>query len=167
MRTLAAWVCLLTMSVVIAAGCTARQSREQYEERLASATDVRIQITKALTSNQFTTQEQYTEAAASVADALAALDADAPPQAVAAGHERMVEALEALEILLTRRGRCAALERVSAQDARACRMSIEQSVYDEIRNNFGEADTIYREEGYSLTGIPDGDGGTSDGGDEL
>ena len=56
---------------------------------------------------------------------------------------------------------------------KACRQSIGQDVYDAIRNDFDEANTIYREEGLALPGLggdedaEDSLGEDPEGGDEL
>jgi hypothetical protein len=71
--------------------------------------------------------------------------------------------MEGLVTLLDRLGRCEALARASEQDRRACRQSIGQDVFDTIRNDFTEANTIYRQEGLSLSG----QGGESEAEDSL
>ncbi|MCW2925032.1 MAG: hypothetical protein JWM98_2436 [Thermoleophilia bacterium] len=170
---LACWCCLLV------GGCTPRQSRDQYEERLGGALAARTEVTGQLDGKELHTAADYDAAAKKVTNALDDLESDPPPGDVENAHERMVSGMEGLAALLSRLGRCESLGEHSAQDARACRQSIGQDVYDEIRNDFGEANTIYRQEGFSLPGLgSDGDtsggngggdslGGGSDGGDEL
>lgn len=152
---------------LVVSGCTARQSRAQYEERLEQALEARAQATRQLDSDALTTQAQYDAAAAKVAAALEELDADPPPSDAEPAHDRMIDGLEGLSALLGRLGRCTALGEASDQDERACRASIGQGVYDEIRNDFGEANTIYREEGFSLPGLGSAEDAPGGGGDSL
>ncbi|MCB0877809.1 MAG: hypothetical protein KDC46_02360 [Thermoleophilia bacterium] len=167
---------IVLVLAIACAGCTPRQSQDQYEERLGNALAVRDSVSSELSGNQLTDAKAYDEAAAKVSAALDELDADPPPSNVKDAHERMVSGMEGLSVLLKRLGRCEALATASAQDRRACRQSIGQDVYDTIRNDFTEANTIYRQEGLSLAGLGSGDetgggdslgGENSDGGDEL
>ncbi|MCW2927711.1 MAG: hypothetical protein JWM86_1679 [Thermoleophilia bacterium] len=165
----------LGLLVVVGSGCTARQSREQYDERLAMAAKVRDEVTEGLDSERIHTEPQLREAAAKLDAAVDELDADPPPRAAQAAHERMVAGLEGMSALVLQLGRCASLESAARDEARACRRAIEPSVYDDIRNDFDEANTIYREKGFTLpgTGGEGGDSGTGPsgedptGGDEL
>ncbi|MCW2955381.1 MAG: hypothetical protein JWO69_250 [Thermoleophilia bacterium] len=159
-------VAALSTAALVLSGCTARQSRDQYETRLEQAVSVRTEVTGDLDERELGSMESFETATDEVSRALRELDADAPPRDVEDAHERMVRGLEGLVALLDRRGRCEALVQHSEQDARACRQSIGQDVYDQIRNDFGEADTIYRQEGFSLPGMGGGEGET-DGGDDL
>lgn len=164
---------LLACACLLAVGCTARQSHEQYEERLSQALKARTSVTAQLDAGQLTTPQKYEAAAQRVTIALDELDADPPPRDVEAAHDSMVAGLEGLAALLDRLGRCEALGQASEQDRRACRQAIGQGVYDAIRNDFSEANTIYLEEGFSLPGLGDGDevgdslGEDPEGGDEL
>ena len=163
--------CLVACLVVglVAAGCAPRQSRDQYQERLTAAVEIRTSTSTALTDHTFANAAAYDTAAQQVASAMDELDADQPPRGLGDAHDRMLAGLDGLQALLSRLGRCEALAANSAQDARACRQSITQDVYDEIRNDFSEADTIYRQEGLSLPGLgEEGEGaGTVDRGDVL
>lgn len=167
---------LLLSFALLASGCTARQSRDQYESRLAAALETRTSVTNQLDRRSLASAAAYDQASEQVQSAAAELDADAPPKDVQHAHDRMMQGLDGLAALLDRRGRCERLAATAEQDARACRKSISQDVYDEIRNDFGEADTIYREEGFALPGMGGGEdqqgGGdqlddAADGGDEL
>ncbi|MCW2961003.1 MAG: hypothetical protein JWM25_733 [Thermoleophilia bacterium] len=167
---------LLVIAAAVLVGCTARQSTEQYEQRLEQALSVRSKVTDQLDTRSISDPNAFAAASKQVVSALDELDADPPPRAVVDAHDRMVQGLEGLAALLDRMGRCEELTKASEQDARACRQSISQDVYDEIRNDFGEADTIYRQEGFSLPGLGSGEdkadgsdqlGGATDGGDEL
>jgi hypothetical protein len=116
----------------------------------------------------------FEAAAQEVRSSLDELDADPPPRNLQDAHESMVSGMEGLSTLLDRLGRCEALAQASQQDRRACRQSIGQDVYDAIRNDFDEANTIYREEGLSLPGLGGGENsedslgeGDPEGGDEL
>jgi hypothetical protein len=169
-------VVLLAVACFVAAGCTARQSQEQYEERLDGALGTRDEVSGMLSGGGERTPEAFDAASDKVSIALDELDADPPPGNLQPAHDRMVEAMEALAVLLDRLGRCEALTAASEQDARACRQSIGQDVYDDIRNDFNEANTIYRQEGLSLARLGgEEDGGGADdslgeepaGGDEL
>jgi hypothetical protein len=156
-------VALLVAACFIATACTARQSQAQYEERLERALDARDETSDMLSGGGERTPETFDAASDKVSSALDELDADPPPRNLQPAHDRMVEAMEALAILLDRLGRCEALKRASDQDARACRQSIGQDVYDDIRNDFNEANTIYRQEGLSLARLGGGeDGGGAD-----
>jgi hypothetical protein len=155
---------LLSCACVLAASCTPRQSQDQYETRLERAVQVREDVATRLSARQLTSADEYETAAAQVSAALEELEADPPPRNLVQGHDRMVLGMEGLAILLGRLGRCEALVRASEQDRRACRQSIGQDVYDTIRNDFTEANTIYRQEGLSLTGLG---GGTGSGEDSL
>lgn len=158
----------LAFACVLASGCTARQSRTEYEDRLKQALEVRQQVVGKLDGHQLTTQAQYDDAAKLVNASLDELDSDPPPRDARDGHDSMVAGMEGLASLLGRLGRCEGLGAVSDQDQRACRQGISQDVYDEIRNDFSEANTIYRSEGFSLPGLgsaDEGDGGG--GGDNL
>lgn len=160
---------------LVLAGCTARQSREQYEERLEHALKTREGVVQALDSKEIDSADEYKEASTQVVAAMDELDADPPPSDVAAAHDSMIRAMDGLATLLDRLGRCEALGAVSEQDRRVCRKSIDQGVYDEIRNDFHEANTIYLAEGFSLPGLGGEDGAGGDdslgedpeGGDEL
>lgn len=164
---------LLACACLLAVGCTARQSRDQYEERLSGALETRTRVTAQLDARQLDTPEKYDAAAQEVNVALEELDADPPPRDVQAAHESMLEGMEGLAALLDRLGRCEALGAASEQDRRACRQAIGQPVYDDIRNDFSEANTIYLEEGFSLPGLggeegaEDSLGEDPEGGDEL
>lgn len=144
---------LLACCALAAAGCTPRQSQDQYEERLAHALEIREQVSTQLAQRELDSAAAYDEAALQVNAALDELDADPPPRDLQAAHDRMLEGMEGLAILLDKLGRCEALAQASAQDRRACRQSIGQDVYDSIRNDFTEANTIYRQEGLSLPGL--------------
>lgn len=165
-------VVLVTCSCLVLAGCTARQSRDQYEERLDQALKARAEVTSQLDGQQLKSAEDYKAAAARVTAAMDALDADPPPRDVEAAHDSMLRGMDGLATLLSRLGRCEALGSVSEQDRRACRAAIDQTVYDEIRNDFREANTIYLEEGFSAPELggeskDDSSGEDPEGGDEL
>lgn len=149
------------VAVAVSSGCAPRQSRDQYQDRLTGAVSTRLSVSDALSKQAYTTKEQYEAAAQRVATAKHQLDTDQPPRGLSDAHQSMLDGLEGLQALLSRLGRCAALADHAEQDARACRQSISQGVYDEIRNDFTEADTIYRHEGFSLPTT--GDGGASKG----
>ena len=136
--------------VLLCTGCTPRQSKDQYQERLSNAVAVRNDVSNGLTRHQYSSGAEYTQAMKRVVDASDELSSDQPPRGLGDAHEQMVAGMEGLQVLLSRLGRCADLESTSHQDARACRQSISQDVYDEIRNDFEEADTIYRQDGLSL-----------------
>ena len=161
------------LACVLGWGCTPRQSDAQYEERLDRALKARTAVTAQLDGGSLRTPEQYDAASRQMTEALDGLDADPPPRNAAAAHASMIAGMEGLAVLLGKMGRCAALAKASDQDRRACRQSIEQSVYDDIRNDFSEANTIYRAEGYSLSGLGSDDeagdslGEDPEGGDEL
>lgn len=144
------------------AGCTARQSQDQYEERLEQAIAVRQNVSSQLESQQLGDAKAYEQASGEVLSALDELDADPPPRNLQDAHESMVNGMEGLATLLDRLGRCESLAQASEQDRRACRQSIGQDVYDEIRNDFDEANTIYREEGLSLPGLGGNEGAEDD-----
>ena len=165
-RKAAIGLVMLALAAATLAGCTPRQSTEQYEERLEQAIAVRTVAISQLDDGSLTTPAQFDELANKVVASIDELDADAPPRKLQTAHERMLDGLDGLAALISRLGRCVGLSEHSQQDARACRQSIGQEVYDEIRNDFGEADTIYREEGLSLPGLA-GDGDKADGGDQL
>jgi hypothetical protein len=164
---------LLALACALAAGCTARQSSEQYEDRLEQAIATRTEVSSQMEANQLRTADQYDVAEQKLLVALDQLDADPPPRDVIAGHEAMVAGLEGLGVLLGRLGRCESLRNASEQHRRACRQAIRQEVYDEIRNDFTEANTIYRGAGISVPGLGDDDGSGDtlgrdpEGGDEL
>lgn len=163
---------LVALSLVLG-GCTARQSQDQYETRLEQALKTREDTAQMLEKRGFADAAAYDLAAQDVIAALDELDADAPPRNLEGAHESMVSGLEGLSALLDRLGRCEALAAASAQDRRACRQSISQDVYDAIRNDFAEANTIYLEEGLALPGLGGKDGAEDslgedpEGGDEL
>lgn len=164
---------VLVLACFVATGCTARQSQSQYEDRLEQALAVRTDVTGKLDSGQLRTPADFDAAEKRLLAALDELDADPPPRDAEAAHASMVSGLEGMAALLGRLGRCEALAKVSEQDRRVCRQSIDQSVFDEIRNDFAEANTIYRAEGYSLSGLGGDDeaggglGKDPEGGDEL
>ncbi len=164
---------LLVASSFVLGGCTARQSQDQYEGRLEHALQVRADTAQKLEQHGFADAAAYDLAAQDVVAALDELDADPPPRNLVDAHESMVSGLEGLAALLDRLGRCESLAQASAQDRRACRQSISQDVYDAIRNDFAEANTIYREEGLALPGLggdedaEDSLGEDPEGGDEL
>jgi hypothetical protein len=154
---------------VAVAGCTPRQSRDQYQDNLSAAIEVRTTVSAALTNHTYTTAAAYDQASDQVTSTIGQLDADKPPRGLGDAHQRMLDGLDGLQALLSRLGRCEALTTASRQDSQACKQSITQDVYDEIRNDFTEADTIYRQEGLSLPGLGDGgtESGTPDRGDVL
>lgn len=175
-QQLASGRALLAVLVVVApfaTGCTARQSQDQYEGRLEQALQVRTDVSEKLQQRAFADANAYDIASQEVLSSLDELDADPPPKNLQAAHESMVSGMEGLATLLDRLGRCEALAKASDQDRRACRQSIGQDVYDAIRNDFAEANTIYREEGLSLAGLGGEDaaeddlGAEPEGGDEL
>ncbi len=154
-------------------GCTARQSQDQYEGRLEQALEVRHDVAQKLDQRAYANAAAYQVASQSVMTSLDELDADPPPRNLQEAHESMVSGMEGLSTLLAKLGRCEALAQASEQDRRACRQSIGQDVYDAIRNDFDEANTIYRKEGLSLPGLggdenaEDSLGEDPEGGDEL
>jgi hypothetical protein len=168
---------------LLATGCTARQSKEQYTDRLAKVLKVRTEVLAAVNEHTYTTQDAFVAARRRIDAARTELDADEPPRSMQQAHDSMVHGLRGLAALLDTLGHCAAVEAASLEQGRACRHAITQDVYDDIRNDFGEANTIYRQEGISLPGLGDedeasgggaGSGGGSDnlgddpaGGDEL
>lgn len=167
-------ILVLVLALALLAGCTARQSHEQYEKDLGAALSARSQVIRQIDAGSLETAAQYEEAARTVNEALERFDAEPPPKDVQQAHEQMVAGLEGLAALADRLGRCERLAKdTSERDARACRQAIGQSVYDEIRNDFGEANTIYLEEGFSLPGLGAEDeagdslDGNPEGGDEL
>lgn len=159
--------------VLLLAGCTPRQSESQYQERVDQAAKVQLEVSAQLDARQLDDAVAYDAAAKRVAGSLEELDADPPPRNLEGAHERMVAGMEGLRALLDRMGRCEALAAASEQDRRACRQSIGQDVFDTIRNDFAEANTIYRQEGMSLPGqggdseAKDSLGEDPEGGDEL
>jgi hypothetical protein len=163
---------LVALSLVLG-GCTARQSQDQYEERLEQALAVRHDVAQKMDQQSFADAKDYQLASEQVLGSLDELDADPPPRNLQDAHDSMVSGMEGLATLLDRLGRCEALAQASQQDRRACRQSIGQDVYDAIRNDFDEANTIYREEGLSLPGLggeegaEDSLGEDPEGGDEL
>ena len=168
------WVGLAVAAALLASGCTARQSQDQYEERLDRSLQVRQDVSTKLEQRSYADAQAYEVASNEVLAALDELDADPPPRNLESAHDTMVSGMEGLATLLDRLGRCEALATASQQDRRACRQSIGQDVYDEIRNDFAEANTIYREEGLSLSGLGGEEGAgdslgeeTPEGGDEL
>lgn len=154
---------VLTCLSLLAGGCTARQSQSQYEERLERALAVRTEVSAKLDAGKLASPADYAAAEQQLVSAVDELDADPPPSNAEDAHASMVAGLEGMAALMGRLGRCEALAKVSAQDRRACRASIDQTVYDEIRNDLSEANTIYRAEGYSLAGL----GGDDEAGDSL
>lgn len=165
---------LLVVVSLVLGGCTARQSQDQYEGRLEQALKVRQETSQKLEQRAFADAAAYELASQDVLAALDELDADPPPRNLEHAHQSMISGLEGLSALLDKLGRCEALLQASAQDRRACRQSISQDVYDTIRNDFAEANTIYREEGLALPGLGSDEGagdslGEEDpeGGDEL
>ena len=160
---------LIVLSCTLLAGCQARQSDDQYADRLEQAVAARSEAIAALDGKKLVKRADYDAAAAQLDSAIGELDADPPPRSVQDAHERMLGAMEGLSTLLGRLGRCDELGTRSQQDGRACRASIDQDVYDGIRNDFGEADTIYRAEGFSPPGLGGGEdgGGGASGGDTL
>ncbi|MBC7460000.1 MAG: hypothetical protein H7287_01425 [Thermoleophilia bacterium] len=159
----------LALVALVTSGCAARQSRDQYQDRVTRAVEVRTAVSDSLARHQLAGQVAYDQASERVAGAMDELDADPPPRGLGDAHSRMLDGLDGLQALLGSLGRCEALSKASQQDARACRQSISQDVYDEIRNDFTEADTIYRHEGLSLPGLGAGGStaGTVDRGDVL
>lgn len=161
---------LLACACVTLAGCAARQSKEQYQERLEAAGKVRQQVSVRVNGDQLSSEGDYAEAARSLREAADELDSDRPPRNVEPAHDAMVQGLEGLADLLELLAAC---EGRSDQERRACRQDISQEVFDEVRNDFGEANTIYRQEGFSLPGAGDGNGADDgpgvdpEGGDEL
>jgi hypothetical protein len=154
---------LMLLACLVLAGCTARQSRDQYEERLDQALKARADVTTRLDGQQLNSAEDYKAASKQITAAMDELDADPPPKDVEAAHDSMLRGMDGLATLLSRLGRCEALGSVSEQDRRACRKAIDQTVYDEIRNDFHEANTIYLEEGFSSPEL----GGDEDAGDST
>jgi hypothetical protein len=166
-------VVALACAGAVVSGCTARQSQDEYEQRLERAVAVRDDVSARMNAHELETSADYDAASRRVGSALDELDADAPPRDLEDAHDRMVDGLDGLAALLQRLGRCEALAKASEQDRRACRQSIGQDTYDTIRNDFVEANTIYRQEGVSLPGLGSGgDAGPGEatdpeGGDEL
>lgn len=160
--------------LLLASGCTARASQEQYEERLERALQVRDEVLGQLDQRELVGEQQYDDAAAKLRSARQQLDEDAPPKPLEPAHEVLLDALSGLERLLDRLGRCEADPKATEQQLVACRQEIGQDAYDTIRNDFAEANTIYRQEGLSLAGLG-GDGSQGEvnigegpeGGDEL
>lgn len=161
---------LLACASLTVAGCAARQSKEQYQERLEAAGGVRQQVSVRVNGDQLSSQGDYEEAVRSLREAADELDSDLPPRNVQAAHDAMVQGLEGLADLLELLATC---EGRTDQERRACRQDISQEVFDEVRNDFDEANTIYREEGFSLPGAgseegaDSGPGADPEGGDEL
>jgi hypothetical protein len=166
-------VATLVVLGLVLGGCTARQSQDQYEGRLEQAIQVRQNVAAELDKNGYADANAYDLAAQEVLSSLDELDADPPPRNLQDAHDSMVSGMEGLSTLLDRLGRCEALREASEQDRRVCRQSIGQDVYDAIRNDFDEANTIYREEGLSLPGLGSDEGAEDslgedpEGGDEL
>lgn len=156
--------CALACALVVLAGCQARQSQEQYEERLGAVALVRAEVVEGLERGKYADAEAYERASERVSAAIEQLDVDPPPRALRTAHDRMIGGMGGLAILLDRLARCEERAEASQQDRRACRQSIGQEAYDAIRNDFEEANTIYREEGVPIDG-DEGAGGGGFGGD--
>ena len=163
--------CVIAASAcLVLAGCSARQSKEQYEEHLADAMKVRTEVTSGLDAQQFESPAQFEEASKRIAAAREDLDEAPPPRNLQGAHDAMLRGMDGLADVLDQLGQCAALD--TNQQA-SCRRAIDQSVYDEIRNDFDEANTIYQAEGISSVGdggdeeTGDSPGEDPEGGDEL
>ena len=164
---------LLLATGLVLGGCTARQSQDQYEERLEQALVVRQGVSEQLDQDSLDDPEAFDFAGREVRGALDDLDADPPPRNLQGAHDRMVEGLEGMVVLLDRMGQCHGAAQASAGDRRVCRQAIRQDFFDEIRNDFDEANTIYQAEGLALPGLGGDEGaggspgGDPEGGDEL
>jgi hypothetical protein len=155
---------------LLAVGCAPRQDPSEYEDRLDKALTVRNTAVEQLDGSKLQDEAQYRTLRDQVQGALDELDSEPPPKDYSKGHELMVDGLDGLAVLLGKLGRCEALNKSSLQDARACRQSIGQDVFDTLRNNFAESDAIYRQEGLSLPalgGDEDDQTDTGGGGDVL
>lgn len=156
------------MIAAIFVGCTSRQTEAEYTTNVQRALTTRNKVSDALDKGDLRTSDQLREASEEVASARSGLDSSPPPATFTAAHNKFVETLDGFETLIRRQLRCAELDRYAAQDARACRLSIKQSVFDELRNDFREADAIYRNAGLTLEGLRDEEPDSVDeGGDVL
>lgn len=155
---------------LLVTGCaTTRQSESEYTKRLDTALEARNGAIDQLDARKLEDEADYRSMQDRVQGALQDLDVEAPPKAYVKAHQIQVDALDGLAVLLGKLGRCEALEERALQDARACRQSIGQDVFDTLRNEFTESDAIYRQEGLSspALGGEDDDQADSNGGDVL
>lgn len=158
-------------AVLLAAGCTSRQPEGEYVDQLERALAARNDVIRQLDEGELGDASMYDAAADDITEAMDQLDVEPPPKRYEDAHELLVQALDGLAVLLGKLGRCERLAVDRPQDARACRQSIGQDVFDGLRNDFRESDAIYREEGLTMSQLAfdgQGDAGSSSGkGDVL
>lgn len=147
-RYLRITVLLVCASMII--GCEARQSHEQYEENLHALDLVRLEQAQMLQQKRFQDPQELTSAARDLRKAAKNLDSSSPPRDAQDAHVRMLEAVDGLidilQTLATCMERSAQLRSTSAH----CSASVDQASYDETRNDFLEASTIYKQSGYEI-----------------
>lgn len=150
-RTTAVAMTLLA-TAVLGAACTARQSDDQYGERLEVAIATREDVRSRVSSDALTSAADLRSAGRDLDEVADDLDVDPPPQAVEQGHERMLDGMEALRVLVQRLATCVSGGAPVGRTVRMCRNRIDQSVFDDIENDFAEADTIFAAEGFEVPG---------------
>lgn len=143
-------VIAVLIATALLGGCTNRESSDAYEERIAKIYTLRTATISGLASASQTDVDQYAEAQRKISQAAEQLEAVDPPRDVQQAHDRYVEALYGLSKLLANLADCGRAESGGDDAARACRRKLSGERIDEVRNDFAEADTIYRHEGYKL-----------------
>lgn len=141
-------VAILAMILVVSAGCTQRQSQDQYQELLTSAnTARRAALGDAARDSSAHDLRAAATRVATIAQQLEDLN---PPSNVQQAHTRYVESLQGLRDVLNRLADCADMQVEDASQALECRATINHRALEEIDNDFDEADAIFTHAGYTM-----------------
>lgn len=145
---------VVVTAVLIAPGCGGLEPG-QYERELVKIHDRRIESVGKLGSADTGDVKFYAGQQKQMQLAADDLDRIQPPGEVRKAHDTYVDSLYGLARVMGKLADCARLQQRSELRARACRAAIEQSLLDEVQNDFFEAYTILRHEGYDLAKPPD------------
>jgi hypothetical protein len=145
---------VVVLAGAVAAACGGAMPRAQYERELGKIHDKRNQAVGQLNSAEPDDVQFFVDTQRDMQLAAQDLDRIRPPGDLKQAHKAYVESLYGLAQVLGRLADCARLGKRDEQAARDCRRKIDQSLLDEEQNDFDEAYTIYREQGFKLSKPP-------------
>lgn len=135
---------------IVAAGCTQRESHEQYQRRLDASTREVDKVMSGLADEQgrMAGVRQLEQSRRTIRDVAEGFDQSGPPREVADAHELYGSALRSLSVVIGELADCARQEQVRPGSGAPCRARISQSRIDGVHNDIRQAEVMYRESGY-------------------
>lgn len=148
-------VALLTIVMVVAAGCTQRETPEQYENKVSESYQQRRTLIISLATDG--DAQYYLKAREAFQEDVDELRDIVPPKDVEHGHEKYIASLEGMVTVLQTLADCKQLQKSNFEAGRNCVFEISTSDLDQIENDFREAETVFEDRGYRLDGVSTGE----------